>query len=612
MKSQGPLAHAQTPPRFVTGVDGLRSLAVIAVIIYHLLPNRMPGGFLGVPLFLLISGYFVTNQLTNRWQQGQGVRLRQFYRRRFSRLYPPLVGMLMATSAYITLFDRPALVHLRTIVVTNLTWVYNWWAVGHGQSYFDRFTAVSPFTHLWTLGVEAQFYLLWPVLLLASLKHLGLTKTRWLTLGLAIASAVAMAVLYDPANINRVYYGTDTRAFAMLLGSWLALVWPRQQLTTQLQPAARRILEGVGLVALGLTVASFLVVNGESASTYRGGMFVTSLLGMILLATIVHPGARVNQWLTNPVFHYLGQRSYGIYIYQLPVMVFYEALFPVGNHPLLSAGTEIILILLISELSYQLIELPTAHRNWRDWLAWRPQTKLAWGSLVSALVILGVALVGIFGPQPQPTKSALQTQLQHSKQATAARNKQIKAGKVPQVDVSSPSLQKKYQLTKQQLAKASTWQVTAVGDSVMVDAAGDLQEVMPHAIVDAQVGRQGDGGLSVLKDLAAKDQLAPKVVVNLGTNGAISDQTAREIIATVGDRQLYWITPHVPTKPWQKQVVKQVHELARTHKNVHEVAWNAKSADHPAWFGKDNVHMNEVGNAQFTRLLVVTMLKEGK
>lgn len=606
-----PNKQISQPPKFVSGVDGLRTLAVIGVIMYHLLPNIMKGGFLGVPLFLLITGYFVTNQLTRQWQAGQPLKLRSFYWRRFKRLYPPLVGMLLFTSAYITLFARESLVHLRIIILTNLTWVYNWWAIGHGQSYFDRFNGASPFTHLWTLGVEAQFYLIWPVILIWLLKRGGLKLTRRVTIGLAVLSMILMAVLYQPTNLNRVYYGTDTRAFSLLFGSWLALVWPRQKLKATLLAKERYLLNGAGAISLILLIISFFTINGEVASTYRGIMALDSLVGLVLLATIVHPGAQVNQWLTNPVFHYIGQRSYEIYIYQLPVMVFYERLFPVGDAPWLNALIELGLVFGISELAYRLVESPLKRKALGPHR--KPlQTKKQWATLTVMGLITVIAGVGILGPQPQPVKSSLQKQLQHNKQATSDRNKKIAAGKVPKVDVNSPSLKQKYQLNSKQLKQAGDWLITAVGDSVMVDAANDLQEVMPHAMVKAKVGMQGTAGLNILKDLVNKNQLSPIVVVNLGTNGAISDQVADEIVQTVGDRQLYWITPHVPTRPWQKAVVAQIKREAKQHPNVHVVDWNTKSKNHPNWFGKDNVHMNEIGNAQFTRLLVTTIIKEEK
>ena len=204
--------------QYITGIDGLRTLAVLGVIIYHLLPNVLQGGYLGVPLFLLVSGYFVTYQVTKHFDRDGSFDIRSFYKRRFKRLYPVMIAMLVLTTAYITLFARPLLHHIKATVITNLLWVYNWWEIKNGQSYFDQFGGASPFTHLWTLGVEAQFYLLWPIILVWMLHLLKRRTVKWLVLLLAILSAVEMAILYDPQNINRVYYGTDTRAFSLLLG----------------------------------------------------------------------------------------------------------------------------------------------------------------------------------------------------------------------------------------------------------------------------------------------------------------------------------------------------------------------------------------------------------
>ena len=217
--SQGMKSHY-----FVTGIDGLRTLAVLGVIIYHLLPNVLMGGYLGVPLFLLVSGYFVTYQFSRQLKYGGHINLGHFYLKRFRRLYPTLIAMLILTTAYITLFARELLHNIRAVIVTNLTWIYNWWEISHGQSYFDQFGGVSPFTHLWTLGVEAQFYLLWPLIItLLFVVFKKLQNVRRVVFILAVLSAIEMAVLYDPANINRVYYGTDTRAFSLFLGSWLGL-----------------------------------------------------------------------------------------------------------------------------------------------------------------------------------------------------------------------------------------------------------------------------------------------------------------------------------------------------------------------------------------------------
>lgn len=604
--------------QYVTGIDGVRTLAVLGVIIYHLLPTTLPGGYLGVPLFLLISGYFVTLQLVRQMDQTGGIQLTKFYLKRLRRLYPVLIVMLTVTTAYITLFARDLLHNIKSTIATNLLWVYNWWEIGHGQSYFDRFNGESPFTHLWTLGVEAQFYFLWPLILFMLFLILRKrSKIKWTVFILAVASAVEMALLFDPQNINRVYYGTDTRAFSLLLGSWLALCWPIDRLNASLTAHAARILDGVGIGALLITLLGFFTLPGQSSWTYRGGMFFYSLIGMILIATVVHPGSHMNRWLTNPFFTWIGQRSYGIYVYQLPVMVFYERVVEIGRHPVINALVECLLILAISEFSYRLVEQPLAHYQWRylpasirHWIDFKMHDWHQWLKVGPVVIICFIALCGLMLPGKPAKKSAVQTRIEKSRQATAAKNKQIAKGKAAKVNVNSKSLQKKYGLTSNQLKAASELKVTAIGDSVMADASQDIQEIMPHAYVDAEVGRQGSTTPTVIKDLKAKGQLQKNVILNLGTNGAMDSQTINDILTAIGkDHQVYWITPHVPTRDWEQTVCDQIKQAAKQNTNVHVIDWNQAANGHAEWFAQDKVHMNEQGNAYFTRLIVKTILK---
>ena len=604
--------------QYVTGIDGVRTLAVLGVIIYHLLPTTLPGGYLGVPLFLLISGYFVTLQLVRQMDQTGGIQLTKFYLKRLRRLYPVLIVMLTVTTAYITLFARDLLHNIKSTIATNLLWVYNWWEIGHGQSYFDRFNGESPFTHLWTLGVEAQFYFLWPLILFMLFLILRKrSKIKWTVFILAVASAVEMALLFDPQNINRVYYGTDTRAFSLLLGSWLALCWPIDRLNASLKAHAARILDGVGIGALLITLLGFFTLPGQSSWTYRGGMFFYSLIGMILIATVVHPGSHMNRWLTNPFFTWIGQLSYGIYVYQLPVMVFYERVVEIGRHPVINALVECLLILAISEFSYRLVEQPLAHYQWRylpasirHWIDFKMHDWHQWLKVGPVVIICFIALCGLMLPSKPAKKSAVQTRIEKSRQATAAKNKQIAKGKTAKVNVNSKSLQKKYGLTSNQLKAASELKVTAIGDSVMADASQDIQEIMPHAYVDAEVGRQGSATPAVIKDLKAKGQLQKNVILNLGTNGAMDSQTINDILTAIGkDHQVYWITPHVPTRDWEQTVCDQIKQAAKQNANVHVIDWNQAANGHAEWFAQDKVHMNEQGNAYFTRLIVKTILK---
>lgn len=606
-------ARNQGGRHYVTGIDGLRTLAVLGVIIYHLLPNVLQGGYLGVPLFLLISGYFVTYQFSKRLANGGQIAIGRFYRKRFRRLYPVLIGMLILTTVYITLFARELLHNLRMTILTNLLWVYNWWEIGHGQSYFDQFGGTSPFTHLWTLGVEAQFYLLWP-LILVGLFRLFKNKrvVQRIVLILAVLSAVEMAILYDPSNINRVYYGTDTRAFSLLLGSWLGLVWPLDRLNSTPRLPLRRMLNIVGLTMIILTVVGFVTLNGQAALTYRGGMFLYSVIGMVLMAAILHPGARMNRWLTNPVFHWVGQRSYGIYVYQYPIMIFYERLVKVGTHPLLNAVVELVIIGLVSEAAYRLIERPLAQYQFANLpsdVKRFPRFSIkGWGKIGVSGALIIIAIVGLCLPDRAPKKTAVQQRIEKNHQQAAKHNQEIAKGKQVTTDNTS-KLQAQYSLTAAETKKAQQLKITAIGDSVMADAANSIQQLMPNAYVDAQVGRQGSATPAVIEQLKEQGHLNNIVVLNLGTNGAMSQETIDKILAEIGpDRQVYWLTAHVPTKPWQQTVNREIEETAKNHHNVHLVDWYTVSEKHSDWFASDNVHMGEQGNISYARLIAKSIL----
>lgn len=598
---------------YVTGIDGLRTLAVLGVIIYHLLPNVLQGGYLGVPLFLLISGYFVSYQFSKRIVNGEQVAIGRFYRKRFRRLYPVLIGMLILTTVYITLFARELLHNLRMTILTNLLWVYNWWEIGHGQSYFDQFGGTSPFTHLWTLGVEAQFYILWPLILVGLFRLFKSKKVvQRIVLILAVLSAVEMAILYDPANINRVYYGTDTRAFSLLLGSWLGLVWPLDRLNSTPRLSLRRLLNLVGLAMIVLTIVGFVTLNGQMVFTYRGGMFLYSIIGMVLMATILHPGASLNRWLTNPVFHWVGQRSYGIYVYQYPIMIFYERLVKVGTHPLLNAIVELVIIGFVSEAAYRLIERPLARyqlTNLPSDMKKFPQFSVkSWVKIGISGALIVIALVGLCLPDRAPKKTTVQQRIEKNHQQATKHNQAIAKGK--QVTTGNTSkLQTQYSLTAAETKKAQRLKITAIGDSVMADAAGSIQRLMPNAYVDAQVGRQGSATPAVIEQLKKQGHLNNIVVLNLGTNGAMSQETINKILAEIGpNRQVYWLTAHVPTKPWQQTVNREIEEAAKSHHNVHLVDWYAVSEKHSEWFASDNVHMGERGNVSYARLIAKSIL----
>ncbi|MBP5843604.1 acetyltransferase, partial [Lactiplantibacillus plantarum] len=618
--------HRMNPRRYITGFDGIRTLAVLGVIIYHLMPASLQGGYLGVPIFFVVSGYLITDILLQDILSRGHVRIWRFLGHRMRRLYPAFVTMLLGTTAYITLFQRSLLTNIRATVLTNLVYVYNWFEINHGQSYFDRFNGESPFTHLWSLSIEGQYYLFWP-LVIGILMVIFKKRSRvfWFMMIAAGISAITMAMLYDPANTNRVYYGTDTRMFAILLGSGLAFIWPSRELSADIANVNRVTLDILGGASLIAIIWMFFQMSGQSDFTYRGGMLLFTVLSTVLVATVAHPASHLNRVLTNPLFKYVGQRSYGIYLYQFPVMIFYETKVKnIGDHLLLNSLIEVALILIVTELSYRFIENPMRHYDYsrllvdfKDFLR-KPKFNRVTTAIVALTTVLFVITAVGFVQQPSKAEANKKTELQktiaaNSKaadkknaaalkrqkaaQAAAASSKKVATEKMQtkqaeaKLNSKQKQVEKEYDLKPQVVLAMANTDLTAIGDSVLLDVSSDLQDVIPGTVVQGRVGRQVTEVPGIINSLKSQGQLAHNVLLNIGTNGTITDDQAEQVVKLIGkDRQIFWVTAHVPTQSWQNQVNAQIAKTAKKHANVHVIDWHGRAQNQSGWFADDNVH----------------------
>lgn len=631
--------HRMNPRRYITGFDGIRTLAVLGVIIYHLMPASLQGGYLGVPIFFVVSGYLITDILLQDILSRGHVRIWRFLGHRMRRLYPAFVTMLLGTTAYITLFQRSLLTNIRATVLTNLVYVYNWFEINHGQSYFDRFNGESPFTHLWSLSIEGQYYLFWP-LVIGILMVIFKKRSRvfWFMMIAAGISAITMAMLYDPANTNRVYYGTDTRMFAILLGSGLAFIWPSRELSADIANVNRVTLDILGGASLIAIIWMFFQMSGQSDFTYRGGMLLFTVLSTVLVATVAHPASHLNRVLTNPLFKYVGQRSYGIYLYQFPVMIFYETKVKnIGDHLLLNSLIEVALILIVTELSYRFIENPMRHYDYsrllvdfKDFLR-KPKFNRVTTAIVALTTVLFVITAVGFVQQPSKAEANKKTELQktiaaNSKaadkknaaalkrqkaaQAAAASSKKVATEKMQtkqaeaKLNSKQKQVEKEYDLKPQVVLAMANTDLTAIGDSVLLDVSSDLQDVIPGTVVQGRVGRQVTEVSGIINSLKSQGQLAHNVLLNIGTNGTITDDQAEQVVKLIGkDRQIFWVTAHVPTQSWQNQVNAQIAKTAKKYANVHVIDWHGRAQNQSGWFADDNVHPNTTGNRQLTNLI---------
>ncbi len=617
--------------RYITGFDGIRTLAVIGVILYHLLPTQMRGGYLGVPVFFVVSGYLITDLLRQEWDQNGKIKVIDFYVRRMKRLYPGMVVMLGLAAAYITLFQRNLLNNLRGVVVSSLLYYNNWWQINHGLSYFDRFGNESPFTHLWSLAVEGQNYLIWPLVFILLMK-IGKKRSRVFNVvaGITVFSGILFAVLYTPgADPTRVYYGTDTRLFSIWMGSALAFIWPTTHLKKEIPIKAKRILNLSGIVSLLGLVFAFFLLDDHLTFVYYGGMFLISILATVLVAVTAHPGASLNRLLTNPLFSYIGKRSYGIYLYQFPVMIFYEAkVGNIGENVLLHTLVELFLILLFSELSYRFIENPLRKFKYKHTVStvrgWFTKPIFSWKKpwVVPGTLITMIALVGIISA-PTNYVDAQQQQLKD----TIAANK--KAAEETQKNANGDSAQSstdssdaadtteaeqeimtKYALTEAQLKKAESLEITAFGDSVMLDATADLQELFPQAVVDGDVGRQLYASPDLIKSLKDQGLLRDTVLVGLGTNGSFTEAQFDSFMSEIEDRNVYWVNVRVPTQRWQNEVNRMLEKMADKYDNMTLIDWYDLSNNQESWFYEDRVHPNPDGMVEYVKLVAQTILAE--
>jgi peptidoglycan/LPS O-acetylase OafA/YrhL len=400
------------------GLDGLRALAVLAVIAYHEQLGWAPGGLLGVGVFFTLSGYLITDLLLGQWARSGGLNLGDFWLRRARRLLPALFVMLAVVTAWITVVSPSRLASLRGAVAAAATYSSNWFYIYTHNSYFARFAPPGPFDHLWSLAVEEQFYLVWPWLLLLGVYFLRGRRpgaVRWLvlpTLLLSAASAVAMLMLYHPGyDPTRIYEGSDTRACGLLIGAALAMVWPSRR-TARTALWSRVVLDGAGLTGLAVIGLMIWRVGQYSAFTYQGGLVLLSLATAGVLAAVVCPGSLVGVALGWKPLRWIGVRSYGIYLWHYPVIILTSPANSAENLP--RAALQVAASIGIAALSWHYVEEPIrrgalgrAWKRMRSRTTWQGQQAGVggWAAVTGGAMVVALACAGLSGAVRAPVAS---------------------------------------------------------------------------------------------------------------------------------------------------------------------------------------------------------------
>ncbi|WP_441303721.1 acyltransferase family protein [Corynebacterium sp. ACRQL] len=602
--------------RQVKGLDGLRGLAVLAVVIYHFFGDVLPGGYLGVDLFFVLSGFLITSLLVREYRVNNTISLKDFWIRRFRRILPAALVTLFIVTAIVTAIGGDIAVGIREQFLGTLFFVNNWTQIATSQSYFAE-NEVQVFAHYWSLAVEEQFYIIWPLVTLGifvfTQRRLHRSPRRvpmLMTALLAVLSAAAMALLFTPGeDPTRVYYGTDTHAFGLLIGAFLSLAVtstrndPRVDSWPSAGKFEARAAGAIGALALIGYVIQLLFMGDALAVTYQGGLLLTSVLGVLMIWGVIRETGPLTWVFRTNVMRWLGQRSFSLYLWHWPVIMILRALFDADghmDHKWILGLVAVPIALLISEISYQHVENPFRRRGykqtWKDYWASRPSfqeinegfKKVAW----PVVPLLVVACVGgvVYGVVNSNDKTALEQELDQLQRMNQEANK----GKAPTPATPPPPKEKK-------AAAVQGKDITAVGDSVMLAASEALNTNYPGIYIDADVSRHYTAGIDVLRQLNDSGELRKNVFLGFGTNGSAFPGQLEEMINLIGpDRQIFMAMPY-GDREWMAQSRQEVLDAAKAHDNVYIADWCGHAQSHQNLLFEDGVHPMPEGAQEYAK-----------
>ena len=565
--------------QYIPAIDGLRAIAVIAVMLYHLGVSWIPGGFLGVDLFFVISGYVITRLLLDSIQERGGLDLRDFYLARIRRLLPPLVFMIVTTSIFIGLWAPDTTKKFLTDAPFSLTGAMNWWLVLNNQDYFEAIGRPPLLQHTWSLAVEAQFYLLWPLILLIVLKYLGKKLIPAAALIIAATSGVALMLVsfqLDAANsskVSHVYFGTDTHSIGLFLGAALAVSWIPQNFNLQVTRRAQDFIDGIGVFGFIGILSTFFLIDETDPTLYKVAFPLAGLFGTAILISIVHPASRFAPLLRNKSLLWIGERSYAIYLWHWVIFQVSRPQVDLDGEDWALFTLRILVVLALADISLRLVELPIrsgAVAYWFKGMRYRtPEVRKRQKALVaisiSATILLS-SLVSVY---------AL---IDTSEKNRAVEESIEEAGRPVKTEISA-------------IGKTGIW---VTGDSVILGIRNEMQARNPITLINARVGRQAPELLEVMqKDSSAA--IGSPIVFNLGNNNALTREQVVAIFKAVETAPIRIVVNTAVPRPWKESNNALIDEVASGYLNTHVIRWDQISMGHPEYFAPDGIHLVPAG-----------------
>ena len=575
--------------RHISSIDGLRAIAVTAVVLYHLGISWIPGGFLGVDLFFVISGYVITRLILDSINQSSALDLRAFYAARLRRIYPGFLFMVVCTIIFIGVWAPEAIKRFLSDLPFALTGTINWLLVARHQDYFETVGRPPLLQHTWSLAVELQFYLIWPIILLGVLKYFGKKNIARIALVIAMVSGTTLffvSLQLDQSNaqqISHIYFGTDTHSLGLFLGSALAVSWIPQNLSADIEKRAQDVIDGIGVFGLLGLISTFLFIDESNASLYRIAFPLAGIFGCLVIISLVHPASRFAPIISTAPFRWVGQRSYGIYIWHWVIFQVTRPSVDLSGQTWALYLARVLLVLALADISLRWVEIPFRQglvQNWFRGMKYRSaKVKLRQQISVLTSIIMVLAVTTSISFQAINKTDEIRNQLvQDSGDAQSQQD------------------------------LGSTTGLWVTGDSVILGIRSKLEAKEHISLINARVGRQAPELLAVMRVDQTSVPSSP-VVFNLGNNNVLSEQTVVDIFEIVKNQpQIIVVNTAVP-RAWKDANNAIISKVAANYPNTKVVDWDRISTGRPELFAPDGVHLSPTGSDVYVDLVLSVISK---
>ena len=590
--------------KYLPSIDSLRAIAVIAVIIYHIDVNYLPGGFLGVDLFFVLSGYLISSLIIKEYKSTGTVNLYNFYVRRARRLLPAVYFMITVVLIIITLFNGVLLKKSYLDALFGYIYSSNWWYIFHKLDYFDSFGSQSPFKHLWSLAIEEQFYMFFPLIFLifnrkskSNNSNSKLNKNFiYVVLSLILVSLIAHILLFDINNINRIYFGTDTRAFSLLVGVVGAILYPMDRLSERTTKKDNMIYSIVSLVSILVLIGIMINTSEYNTWLYRGGFLLVAIIGLIIIISSGRQYTFMSKLLSFKPFVFIGKISYSLYLWHFPILVVTTPVSEIGNPNLFYVTLRIVLIILVATGSYMFVETPIRKLGFVNYINLLFKRIMKFKNNTKKIIFASIALVavvftmGVFGKSVPYLSTAFVTEMSNNKESQFISNNN-------ENNTNNSSEHKNDNNNNQEGNKSEDKKYSSllvIGDSLTVDIGEKIKEKYPGAIIDGKISRQLTAATALADQYANYNNENTAVIFQLGTNGFFTESQVEELVKKFDKADIYFVNVKVP-RTWEKTVNKELDALKERHSDITIIDWYSVANNNQNYFEPDKVHLNSEG-----------------